>query len=267
MHSHPYDSWVIVTMLHIHVLTIFPEMFASPLQESILKRAQEKALVRIGVHDLRQFTCDRHRSTDDDPYGGGPGMIMKPEPLVRGVEELRASEPGLHAVLTCPQGKPFTQERARALVCKESLLFVCGRYGGVDERARAYVDEELSIGDYVLTGGELAALVMMDAIIRLLPGALGNQASAEDDSFSDSLLDAPQYTRPREFRSQAVPAVLLSGDHQQIKRWRRREALRRTLERRPDLLDPTVLAGEDQTLLVELREVARAACTESGDKP
>jgi tRNA (guanine37-N1)-methyltransferase len=265
VHPHPYDPWVVVTMLHIHVLTIFPEIFASPLQESILKRAQEKSLVRIGIHDLRRFTGDRHRSTDDEPYGGGPGMIMKPEPLVRGLEVLRGSERGLHAVLTCPQGKPFTQERASALACKQSLLFMCGRYGGVDERVRAYVDEELSIGDYVLTGGELAALVMMDAIIRLLPGALGNQASADSDSFTEALLDAPQYTRPREFRGQEVPAVLLSGDHQEIKRWRHREALRRTLERRPGLLEPAVLAGEDRALLIELREMAKAACAESGD--
>jgi len=254
-------------MLRIHVLTIFPEIFASPLQESILKRAQEKSLVRIGVHDLRQFTCDRHRSTDDDPYGGGPGMIMKPEPFVRGLEALRDDEPGLHAVLTCPQGTLFTQQRARELARQEALLFVCGRYGGVDERVRAYVDEELSIGDYVLTGGELAALVMMDAIMRLVPGVLGNEASAEDDSFTEALLDAAQYTRPREFRGQEVPTVLLSGDHQQIKRWRRREALRRTFERRPDLLERAVLTREDRALLADLQGIPQATCAEPKDMP
>lgn len=267
MHIHPDNPRVTVTMLRIHLLTIFPEMFVSPLQESILKRAQEKSLVRIGVHDLRQFTCDRHRSTDDDPYGGGPGMIMKPDPLVRGLEVLRGDEPGLHAVLTCPQGKLFTQQRARELARKEALLFVCGRYGGVDERVRAYVDEELSIGDYVLTGGELAALVMMDAIIRLVPGVLGNEASADDDSFAELLLDAPQYTRPREFRGQEVPAVLLSGDHQQIKRWRRQEALRRTFERRPDLLGRAVLTREDRVLIADLQQLSKAACAESKDMP
>jgi tRNA (guanine37-N1)-methyltransferase len=236
-------------MLCLHVLTIFPELLVSPLQESILKRAQEKCLVRVELHDLRQYTTDLHRTTDDDPYGGGPGMIMKVEPLVRGIEKLRAEVSGLHAILTCPQGHVFTQQRARELARKEALLFVCGRYGGVDDRVRAYVDEELSIGDYVLTGGELAALVMMDAIIRLLPGVLGNEASAVDDSFVEALLDAPQYTRPHVFRGQPVPAVLLSGNHQQIRRWRRQEALKRTLHRRPELLQPAGLSQEDRAVL------------------
>lgn len=250
-------------MLRMHVLTIFPELLRSPLQESILKRAQEKSLVRVELHDLRQFTTDRHRTTDDDPYGGGPGMIMKPEPLVHGVEKLRTDEPELYAILTCPQGHLFTQQRARELARKEALLFVCGRYGGVDDRVRAYVDEELSIGDYVLTGGELAALVMMDAIIRLVPGVLGNEASAEDDSFAEFLLDAPQYTRPHEFRGQPVPEVLCSGNHRQIRRWRRREALRRTLQRRPELLQRTVLSQEDQELLEEIQH----ATSHSGAGP
>jgi tRNA (guanine37-N1)-methyltransferase len=236
-------------MLRIHVLTIFPEILMSPLQESILKRAQEKCLVRVDLHDLRQYTTDLHRTTDDDPFGGGPGMIMKVEPLVHGLEKLRAEISDLHTILTCPQGHLFTQRRARELACKDALLFVCGRYGGVDDRVRAYVDEELSIGDYVLTGGELAALVMMDAIIRLVPGVLGNEASADDDSFVEALLDAPQYTRPRVFRGQPVPEVLLSGNHQQIRRWRRWEALKRTLQRRPDLLQRAGLNQEDRALL------------------
>jgi tRNA (guanine37-N1)-methyltransferase len=240
-------------MLHIHVLTCCPEILTSPLQESILKRAQEKGLVRVDVHDLRQFTSDRHRTTDDAPYGGGPGMIMKAAPLVSGLQKLRAEAPDLCTILTCPQGQLFTQRRARELACKDALLFICGRYGGVDDRVRTYVDAELSIGDYVLTGGELATLVMMDAIIRLRPGVLGNEASADDDSFAEALLDAPQYTRPQEFRGDFVPEVLLSGNHQQIGRWRRREALRRTLQRRPDLLQGAVLSREDRALLKEIQ--------------
>jgi tRNA (guanine37-N1)-methyltransferase len=235
-------------MLQLHVLTIFPEILLSPLQESILKRAQEKRLVRIDLHDLRQYTTDLHRTTDDAPYGGGPGMIMKVEPLVHGLEQLRTKVPELHTILTCPQGHLFTQQRARELASKEALLFVCGRYGGVDDRVRAYVDEEISIGDYVLTGGELAALVMMDAIIRLLPGVLGNELSADDDSFVGHLLDAPQYTRPKMFREQPVPEVLLSGNHEQIQRWRRQEALKRTLHRRPELLQHASLNQEDRAL-------------------
>ena len=236
-------------MLRIQVLTIFPEILMSPLRESILKRAQEKCLVRVDLHDLRQYATDQHRTTDDDPYGGGPGMIMKVEPLVHGLEKLRAEISDLHTILTCPQGHLFTQQRARELSRKDALLFVCGRYGGVDDRVRAYVDEELSIGDYVLTGGELAALVMIDAIIRLIPGVLGNEASADDDSFVGSLLDAPQYTRPRVFRGQPVPEVLLSGNHPQISRWRRGEALKRTLQRRPELLQRAVLNQEDRALI------------------
>jgi tRNA (guanine37-N1)-methyltransferase len=236
-------------MLHLHVLTIFPEILVSPLRESILKRAQDQGLVRVDVHDLRQYTTDQHRTTDDDPYGGGPGMIMKVAPLVHGIEHLRAERPTLHTILTCPQGQLFTQRRARELARKEALLFVCGRYGGVDERVRTYVDEELSIGDYVLTGGELAALVMLDAIIRLVPGVLGNEASAADDSFAEALLDAPQYTRPKVFREQSVPEVLLSGNHQQIRCWRRQEALKRTLQRRPDLLQSAGLKPADRVLL------------------
>lgn len=242
-----------MSVLRIHVLTIFPDMLISPLRESILMRAQVKSLVRVEVHDLRHFTTDRHRTTDDGPYGGGPGMIMKPEPLVQGIEHLRAGDATLHTILTCPQGNPFTQERAKALAKKPALLFICGRYGGVDDRVRTYVDEELSIGDYILTGGELAALVMMDTIIRLVPGVLGNEASVADDSFADLLLNAPQFTRPEEFRGHRVPEVLLSGNHQQIRRWRRQEALRRTLQRRPELLQQAALGRDDRTLLDEIR--------------
>jgi tRNA (guanine37-N1)-methyltransferase len=240
-------------MLRFHVLTIFPHLFVSPLQESIMKRAQEKGLMAVMLHDLRQFTTDRHRTTDDAPYGGGPGMIMKPEPLVRGIETLRSANPGLHTILTCPQGRLFTQQRARELAQRSALLFVCGRYGGIDERVRAYVDEELSIGDYVLTGGELPALVMMDAITRLVPGVLGNSTSTEEESFADCLLDAPQYTRPREFRGLPVPTVLLSGNHQRIRDWRRQEALRRTLIRRPELLNRAAPGPMDRAFLANLQ--------------
>jgi len=242
-------------MLELHVLTIFPEILVSPLQESILKRAQEKGLVRIHLHDLRQYTTDLHRTTDDAPYGGGPGMLMKVEPLVHGIEQLRTKIPELHTILTCPQGHLFTQQRALELAGKEALLFVCGRYGGVDDRVRAYVDEEMSIGDYVLTGGELAALVMMDAIIRLVSGVLGNELSADDDSFVGHLLDAPQYTRPKMFRGQPAPEVLLSGNHQQIQRWRRQEALKRTWTRRPELLQHAALNQEDRALLESISRV------------
>ena len=194
-------------------------------------------------------------------------MIMKPEPLVRGIEKLRAAAPDIHAILTCPQGRLFTQERARELARKEALLFICGRYGGVDERVRAFVDDDLSIGDYVLTGGELAALVMMDAIIRLVPGVLGNEASVADDSFAEYLLDAPQYTRPREFRGQEVPAVLRSGNHHLIWRWRRREALRRTLARRPELLQRAMLSEDDRTLLAEIQGATQPGCVGPKDTP
>jgi tRNA (guanine37-N1)-methyltransferase len=210
-------------------------------------------LVRVDLQNLRQFTTDPHRVTDDDPYGGGPGMIMKVEPVVHGLEKLRAEVPDLFTILTCPQGHLFTQQRARELACKDALLFICGRYGGVDDRVRGYVDAELSIGDYVLTGGELATLVMIDAIIRLVPGVLGNETSAGEDSFVDSLLHAPQYTRPQEFRGQPVPEVLLSGNHEQIRRWRRREALKRTLQRRPELLQRAALGQEDRALIEEIQ--------------
>jgi tRNA (guanine37-N1)-methyltransferase len=259
-----------MSLLRIHVLTIFPEILSSPLQESILKRAQMKSLVSVAVHDLREFTADRHRTTDDDPYGGGPGMVMKPEPLVRGIERLRAQDSALYTVLTCPQGHVFTQERAQALAKKDAILFLCGRYGGVDERVRAYVDEELSVGDYILTGGELAALVMMDAIIRLVPGVLGNEASAADDSFTECLLDAPQYTRPEEFQGHRVPEVLLSGNHQQIRRWRRQEALRRTWQRRPELLEQAILSQDDRTLLDDITRrssLIRRRYSNAGDNP
>jgi tRNA (guanine37-N1)-methyltransferase len=207
--------------------------------------------VEIVVHDLRNWTHDRHRTVDDEPYGGGAGMVLKVEPVVEAVEALRG--PKTHLILLSPQGRPFRHEVAKELSREEHLLFLCGRYEGFDERVKLILKpDEISIGDYVLTGGELPALVVIDAITRLLPGVLGDEASAVEDSFSQNLLDYPQYTRPASFRGFSVPPVLLSGDHERIRRWRRKEALRRTRDLRPDLLSKASLSKEDLELLAEL---------------
>ena len=221
--------------MEIDVLTLFPRVFAGPVDESILKRAQESGRVQIRVHDLRDYTHDKHRVVDDRPYGGGPGMLLKPEPIFEAVEKLQRADSCV--VLMTPQGAPFTQARARSLAEKPHLVIVCGHYEGVDERVRqTLIDEEISIGDYVLTNGALAAAVVVDAVVRLIPGVLGHDQGAADDSFASGLLEGPQYTRPPEFRGQAVPAVLLSGDHAAIVRWRAEQARERTAQRRPDLL-------------------------------
>ena len=221
--------------MDIDILTLFPRMFEGPLDESILKRARERGLVKIRVHNLRDFTHDKHRVVDDKPYGGAPGMLMKPEPIFEAVEKLRRDDTCV--VLMTPQGRPFTQSWAREFAGKPHLLVICGHYEGVDERVReALVHEEVSIGDYVLTNGALAAAVFVDAVVRLLPGVLGDENSAGDDSFADGLLEGPQYTRPPEFRGLTVPEVLLSGNHEAIARWRAEWARQRTRERRPDLL-------------------------------
>ena len=211
-------------------------MFGDPLNASIVKRAQEKGLIKIAVHNLRDHCTDKHRVTDDIPYGGGVGMVMKPEPLIRAIEVLRTAQPEARTLLMTPQGKPFNQNDAERLTAYPALTLVCGRYEGVDERVRSFVDEELSIGDYILTGGELASMVIIDAVTRLLPGVLGDADSLKEESFNQSLLEAPQYTRPRVFRNMEVPEVLLSGNHAEIERWRQQQALKRTEERRPDLL-------------------------------
>lgn len=243
-------------MLRIDVLTTFPEMFASVLQASILGRAQEAGVVSVQVHDLRRWTADRHRTTDDTPYGGGAGMVMKPEPFFDAVEELRCPpESGCReeVVLLTPQGERFTHSIARELSARDHLLLLCGHYEGVDERVREHLaTRQVSIGDYVLTGGELPAMVVIDALVRVLPGALGAEESASCDSFADGLLEGPQYTRPAEFRGMGVPEVLLSGNHEQIRRWRRKEALRRTRRLRPDLLETAKLTTEDIQLLREI---------------
>jgi len=224
--------------MRIDIITIFPASF-TPLFESIPARAQEKGLVSIQIHDLRDYTEDRHRTVDDTPYGGGRGMVMKCEPIFKAVRALReASPPSGKVVLMCPQGRPFTQRLARELAQEERLILVCGHYEGIDERVRiGLADLEISIGDYVLTGGELPAMVVADAVIRLLPGAIQAE-SLENESFTTRLLDYPHYTRPQVFETMEVPEVLLAGNHAKIEKWRHQEAVRRTLERRPDLLNP-----------------------------
>jgi tRNA (guanine37-N1)-methyltransferase len=235
--------------MRIDVLTIFPELFELPLRTSIIGRAAEQGIVSFGVHDIREHGIGRHRSVDDYPYGGGAGMVMRPEPLFAAIEPLR--EAGAHMVLMDPAGERLTDALARELSASPHLALVSGRYEGIDERVRTIVDREVSIGDYVLTGGELPALVLIDAVVRLLPGAI-QEASHESDSFATGLLEHPQYTRPEDFRGLRVPDVLLSGHHGEVDRWRRREALRRTLYRRPDLLESAPLTDADRSTMDEL---------------
>jgi len=222
--------------MHITVLTIFPQLIESFIKESILGRATEKELVQVEVVDLRRFTTDLHKVVDDYPFGGGPGMVMKPEPLAKAISSLsRKKHPRIHLT---PQGETFNQRMAKELADLPGMLLVCGRYRGIDERIRQnYIDREISLGDFILSGGELAALVIIEAVVRLIPGVLGNEESLEAESFSNGLLDSPQYTRPREFEGNEVPQVLISGDHGQIEAWRRKQALKRTRERRPDILE------------------------------
>lgn len=235
--------------MQFHVLTIFPEFFSSPFSVSLLKKAQEKGLLSCIVHNLRDYATGAHKSTDDTPYGGGQGMVMKPEPIVKALEAACATLSQPWRILLSPQGTPLTQRKVAELAQKEAIILICGRYEGVDERIRAFVDEEISIGDYILNGGEVAALVVIDAVARLIPGVVGRKESTEEESFSDGLLEYPQYTRPEEFRGLRVPEVLLSGNHAEIARWRRQQAVQRTRERRPDLLADTNLSEEEQRWL------------------
>jgi tRNA (guanine37-N1)-methyltransferase len=235
--------------LEIEVVSLFPAMIAGPLSDSIPGRIQERGLATIRIHDLREWGLGRHRSVDDTPYGGGAGMIFRPEPVAAALASLR--RPDSTVILLDPAGERFRQARAADLAGRSHLVFICPRYEGIDDRVRAMVDLELSIGDYVLTGGELPALVVIDALIRLLPGAI-DPASTDEESFSDGILEYPQYTRPPVFDGTAIPAILTSGDHAAVRRWRRREALRRTIERRPDLLAGRTGSAEDQALLAEL---------------
>lgn len=240
--------------MRIDVLTIFPRMFEGPFQESILQRAIEKGLVEIMVHNFREYSPDTHHKVDDYPYGGGAGMVLRPEPIAAALKALQSEAGPGKTILLSPQGKLFSQAMAKEFVREDHIIFICGHYKGVDERITLrYVQEEVSIGDYVLTGGELPALVVIDAIVRLIPGVLGDFESAEGDSFYEGLLDHPHYTRPEEFESMKVPEILLSGHHEHIRLWRRREALRKTIERRPDLLDIISLTDEDRSLAKEIQ--------------
>jgi tRNA (guanine37-N1)-methyltransferase len=236
------------------IVTIFPSMVREPLAAGILGKAIDRAALEVTVRDLRDFTTDRHRVVDDEPYGGGPGMVLKPDPIFRALEAIAAERGApMTVILTSPQGRRFTQGDAERLSHAPHIVLLCGRYEGFDDRVRERVTEELSIGDYVLTGGELPALVILDAIARFVPGVVGDERSVAEDSFARGLLDFPQYTRPPQIGALRVPEVLLSGNHAEIRRWRKREAIGRTLDRRPDLLAVANLDEEEQEILKELR--------------
>ena len=240
--------------MRIDIVTIFPAMVEHALRTGVVGRAIERGTLDVAVRDLREFTTDRHRVVDDVPYGGGPGMVLKPDPIFRALDAIEAERGGpLTVILTSPQGQRFTQAEAQRLSGVAHIVLLCGRYEGFDDRVRERVTEELSIGDYVLTGGELPALVVLDAVARFVPGVVGDEQSVAEDSFTRGLLDFPQYTRPPEIDSLRVPDVLLSGNHAEIRRWRKREALSRTLDRRPDLLSDAVLDEEEMKLLRELK--------------
>lgn len=241
-------------MIRFDILSVFPGMFTSAFECSLLKKAQEKNLIAIQVHDIRHYAQDRHRMTDDAPFGGGGGMVMKVEPVDRALQAVAPHRDDALVVLLTPQGETFRQKIAEELATQPHIVLICGHYEGLDERVRAHlVDREISIGDYVLTGGELPAMILVDAVARLVPGVLGNALSAVTDSFATGLLEYPQYTRPAEYRNWKVPDVLISGHHREIDKWRRRESLRRTLVRRPDLLQQTNLSAEDLEIIETLK--------------
>lgn len=236
--------------MRFDVFTLFPDVFQPYLETSILERARQRGLLQVYLHNIRDFTHDRHHITDDEPYGGGGGMVMKPEPIFAAVEAVLGVPPACPVILLTPQGRLFNQTVAYELAAQPQVALICGRYEGVDERVRLHlVSDEISIGDYVLTGGELPALVIIDAVARLIPGALGDPEGALDDSHASGLLEYPHYTRPPEFRGWRVPEVLLSGDHARIARWRREQALLRTYQRRPDLLERAELSEADRKFL------------------
>lgn len=256
--------------MRFYVLTIFPAMFDSPLSESIIARAVQKGIVQIDIRDIRDHALDKHRSVDDYPFGGGYGMVMKPEPIFDAVAALK-SDAALDAqtpvILLTPQGAPLTQPLAERLADCSDLILICGRYEGVDERVRRHIaTHEISIGDYVLSGGEIAAMVVIDAVTRLIPGALGSIESAQDDTFTTGLIQYPQYTRPADFRGLQVPDILLSGNHAEIARWRRRQSLIRTLARRPDLLQAADLSPQDREFLARhMQEQEHSAARQTDD--
>ena len=240
--------------MKIDYLTLFPQMFDGVLNQSILKRAQDKEMLQINTVDFRDFAENKHNQVDDYPFGGGQGMVLKPEPIFNAMKNIEKTE-NTRVILMCPQGRPFNQEIAQELSHSEHLVFICGHYEGYDERIRQHlVTDEISMGDYVLTGGELPAMVMTDAIVRLIPGVLGNQQSHEDDSFQDGLLEFPQYTRPRSYQDMNVPEVLLSGNHAHIDQWRHEQKLIRTWEKRPDLLENYPLTDKDKDILERYKE-------------
>lgn len=239
--------------MNIHVLSLFPDMFTGVFGSSILKKAQEKGAVSLAVSDIREFSDNKHRQVDDYPYGGGAGMVLKPEPMFQAVETIAANKKP-RIILMCPQGERFTQKKAEELAQEEELIFLCGHYEGYDERIREYlVTDEISIGDFVLTGGELPAMTVIDAVVRLLPGVLGQEDSHINDSFSTGLLEHPHYTRPADFRGMKVPDVLVSGNHGKIAKWREEQSLKRTFERRPDLLEEYNLTEEQKEYIESLK--------------
>lgn len=239
-------------MVRFSVLTLFPEIFDSPLKVSILGRAIEGGKICVDIINLRDFAKGRHRVVDDKPFGGGKGMLIKPEPVIDAINSIKSTSPGAWVILLSPYGLTFNQEVAKSLSKKNHLLLVCGHYEGIDERVRHFIDEEISLGDFVLTGGEVAALAIIDAVSRLVPNVLGSYSSLEEESFSNGILEYPQYTRPREYKGYKVPEVLLSGHHKRIRQWRRKQALLRTLILRPDLLEKAKLEKEDIDFLIEI---------------
>lgn len=242
-------------MINFDVLSIFPQMFNSPLNFSLLKKAQEKGVVNISLHNIRDWADDRHKMTDDAPYGGGCGMVMKPEPVQKALSSIKKKHKKYLVVLMTPQGEVFNQKIAEELSREKRIIIICGRYEGVDERIREHlVDREISIGDYILTGGELGAMVLIDAVSRLVEGVLGNPESKCSESFSQNLLEYPQYTRPAEYKGWTVPDVLISGNHAEIELWRHKESLRKTYQRRPDLLKKMKLSAKDREILEKIKQ-------------
>ena len=243
--------------MRIDIFSLFPQMFASPFGESIIKRAIDRELVNIFIHNIRDYTHNKHRTVDDYPYGGGAGMVLKPEPLFEAVssatkENEQSDNP---IILLTPQGRLFNHQIAQELSLKPNLILICGHYEGVDERVREYLaTDEISIGEYILTGGELAAMVVVDAVVRLLPGVLGSEQATDEESYTDGLLEYPQYTRPRMYKGWEVPPILLSGNHEEIAKWRREQSITRTLERHPDLLEDATLSEEDRKIMKKVRQ-------------
>ncbi|MEE8638225.1 MAG: tRNA (guanosine(37)-N1)-methyltransferase TrmD [Candidatus Margulisiibacteriota bacterium] len=236
--------------MRIDILTLFPEMFQGPLSESLLKKAQEKGLLSLDIVDIRDFTTDKHKTADDTPYGGGSGMVMKAEPITAAISNIKNQKSKI--ILMCPTGELLTQEKVKALAKQEHLIIICGHYEGVDERVRDLADDEISIGDYILTGGEIPAMVLVDAVARQVPGVVKEEESVRKDSFYEGILDYPSYTKPENFEGKKVPEVLLSGHHAEIDRWRRKEAIRQTFFRRPGLLAKAEISQDDKKLLEEI---------------